>query len=363
MHSNVYVACVMHMFVCLLRLKLRLDIRSLLRCTYLCTLISVYYLAEPAPVAGQNRVGIGTNAPSVSAILEMSSVTQGFLPTRATDAQMQAIVTPTTSLITYNTTYNNYYYFDGTIWRPFLTATAAWQLLGNASTVSTLNFIGTTDSIDFLVQTSNLTRWGMTAHGFYGQGTVAPARPVEVIQDAPTNVHTYACRSKTIGYGVATGALGTVTTFGSVQAYKTGGPNYGSNLALQTVLGGYVGIATQAPKTHLDVNGDFATRTNAYTASSGTNNDIALPKYTYIRVTGPGGAFSVTGIAGGVSGKIVVLHNSTGNNMTITNDDASSIAGNRIYTQTGNIVTSGTGSVTIIYNTTAAHWIVMASTK
>lgn len=346
------------MFGCLLLKKMRIAAPLFFGRALLYALLFVLMLNTSQ---AQNRVAIGTLAPSTSAILDLTSTTQGFLPTRLTNAQMLAVASPLTSLITYNSTFNNFYYFDGTVWRPFVTAMAAWQLLGNNTTVASQNFIGTTDSIDFRVRTNNVTRWGMSAHGFYGQGTLAPARPVEVIQDAPTNVHTYACRSKTAGYGVATGALGTVTTFGSVQAYKTGGPNFGGDLGLQTLYGGYVGVKTQTPQTHLDINGDISTRINAYTASTGANNDIAIPAYTYIRITGPGGAFSITGIAGGVNGKIVVLHNSTGVAMTIANDNASSLAADRIYTQAGNILTTGTGTVTMIYNATAAHWIVIST--
>ncbi len=350
------------MLECLLPWKARFALRLLPNCAIACTIVFLLFLNVTTKTFAQNRVGIGTVAPSTSAILDMTSTTQGFLPTRLTDAQMLAVASPATSLITYNSTFNNYYYFDGTIWRPFLTAMAAWQLLGNASSVASQNFIGTTDSIDFRVRTNNTTRWGISAQGFYGQGTLAPINPVQVIQDAPTNVHTYACRSKTAGCGVATGALGTVTTFGSVQGYKTGGPNYGADLALETIYGGNVGVKTQTPQTNLDIDGDISTRVNALTAATGTNNNVVIPAYTYLRVTGPGGAFAITGIAGGVNGKLIVLHNSTGSVMTISNDNGSSSAGNRIYTQSGNIVTSGTGTVTMIYNATAAHWIVMAST-
>ncbi len=336
---------------------------SLSRKLTLISAITLYiFLASAIRLSAQNRVGIGTNAPSTSAILDMTSTTKGFLPTRVTFAQMTSIPAPATSLFVYNTSVNNYYYFDGSIWRPFLTGGVEWQLLGNAGTNPVTNYLGTSDNNDFRVRTNNNVVFCLTTAGFYGQGTNAPARPMEVIQDAPTNVHTYASRSRTAGYGVAMGALGTVTTFGSIQAYKTGGPNFGGDLALQTVYGGLVGIKTQAPKTHLDVNGDCSIRTNAYTASSGNNSDIVIPKYSYIRVVGPGGSFTISGIAGGLPGKVVVLHNSTGSNMTITNDDVASTAGNRIYTQNGNIVTSGTGSVTMIYNATANHWIVIAST-
>jgi len=61
------------------------------------------------------QVGIGTNAPEVSAVLDLSSTTQGFLPPRMTNAQMTAIATPTLGLMVYCTDCESQglYYYDG----------------------------------------------------------------------------------------------------------------------------------------------------------------------------------------------------------------------------------------------------------
>lgn len=49
------------------------------------------------------RVGIGTNTPHPSAILEIKNTTHGFLPPRMTKAQMDAIVNPSLGLVIYCT--------------------------------------------------------------------------------------------------------------------------------------------------------------------------------------------------------------------------------------------------------------------
>lgn len=50
----------------------------------------------------QAQVGIGTNTPNASAVLELSSTTKGFLPPRLEQAAIDAILTPPLGLVVYN---------------------------------------------------------------------------------------------------------------------------------------------------------------------------------------------------------------------------------------------------------------------
>ena len=61
------------------------------------------------------QVGIGTNTPEASSILELSSTSQGFMPPRMTYAQMKAIANPAEGLLLYCTDCapQGLYYFDG----------------------------------------------------------------------------------------------------------------------------------------------------------------------------------------------------------------------------------------------------------
>lgn len=52
------------------------------------------------------NVGIGTATPGASAILELSSTTKAFLPTRMTTGQRDDIVTPVNGMVLYNTSLN-----------------------------------------------------------------------------------------------------------------------------------------------------------------------------------------------------------------------------------------------------------------
>lgn len=67
---------------------------------------------------GQNNVGIGTNTPDASAILELSNTSKGLLVPRMTGAERVAIAAPANGLLVYDVTDNCFYYFkSGTGWQ------------------------------------------------------------------------------------------------------------------------------------------------------------------------------------------------------------------------------------------------------
>ena len=73
---------------------------------------------------------------SASAVLQANSTTKGFLPPRMTNAQRTAISSPATGLFLYDTTDNEYEYYNGTAW------TAIQSKLTNPVTgTGTTNFL------------------------------------------------------------------------------------------------------------------------------------------------------------------------------------------------------------------------------
>lgn len=62
------------------------------------------------------QVGIGTNSPAASSMLEVSSTTKGFLYPRMTNSQMSAISSPAAGLTIYNTDASALYCYNGTNW-------------------------------------------------------------------------------------------------------------------------------------------------------------------------------------------------------------------------------------------------------
>ena len=64
--------------------------------------------------AGSLGLGIGT--PDASAIIDITSTTKGILPPRMTTVQMNAIASPATGLMIYDTTTNQWMGYNGTSW-------------------------------------------------------------------------------------------------------------------------------------------------------------------------------------------------------------------------------------------------------
>ncbi|NBX81482.1 hypothetical protein EBQ90_00090, partial [bacterium] len=66
--------------------------------------------------ASGSSIGIGTASPHASAMLEVSSTTKGLLPPRMTTAQRNAITSPATGLIIYNSTTSQIEMYNGSGW-------------------------------------------------------------------------------------------------------------------------------------------------------------------------------------------------------------------------------------------------------
>ncbi len=62
-------------------------------------------------------VGVGNETPSTSAKLEISSTSKGFLPPRMSNTQMNAIASPATGLMVYNTSFKSPFFYNGSVWK------------------------------------------------------------------------------------------------------------------------------------------------------------------------------------------------------------------------------------------------------
>ncbi len=103
-------------------------------------------------INGKLRIGnTGSSflAPNSSSILDVTSTTKGILIPRLTTAQMNAIVSPLSGLLIWNTDSLMICSYNGTAWRKVFTGTNFWYNTGNTGTNNT-NFIGTVDSVHAL---------------------------------------------------------------------------------------------------------------------------------------------------------------------------------------------------------------------
>lgn len=67
-------------------------------------------------VSLKSQVAINTSSADASSILDISSSSKGLLIPRLTNTQMNAISTPATGLMVYNTTASALYYYNGRNW-------------------------------------------------------------------------------------------------------------------------------------------------------------------------------------------------------------------------------------------------------
>lgn len=126
-----------------------------------------------------------------------------------------------------------------------------------------------------------------------------------------------------------------------------------------------VGINTVDPKTTLDVNGAIALREGpALTLSNGINNDIDLgtQPFSFYRITGPTADFSISGLipASGADGQIVMLQNTTSQNMTILNQSGSSGTNQIFVPSDQDLLLRGINTtITLQYNASISKWTLL----
>ena len=110
-------------------------------------------------VVGAQGVAINSNgaSPDPSALLDVDAAAlvgtkRGLLIPRVSSTERLAIVAPATGLLVFDTTFLEFWFFDGLVWVP-LNNGRAWRLSGNAGTTAGTHFLGTTDAVrmDFRV--------------------------------------------------------------------------------------------------------------------------------------------------------------------------------------------------------------------
>lgn len=104
------------------------------------------------------------------------------------------------------------------------------------------------------------------------------------------------------------------------------------------------------------------------TLSNGDNNDVVLPVWnaiadgtSFVQLVGLTADYAITGIVPDFPGRVVTLLNRMSHTLTVRHNSASSAAGNRIDSQClSDIVVPNFGSITLRYDHTEGHWMVMS---
>jgi collagen type VII alpha len=179
------------------------------------------------------------------------------------------------------------------------------------------------------------------------------------LRNRNNSAHTYGVKVAIADTGTSARAYGVYSVVGrsTSSTVSTAGYFSGFNAYGLLVNRGFVGIGDTTPLVRLDLAGDFAMQEKDLTLSNGTNNNIAIDSNSYFIISGPTSAFTVTGFAGGVNGKVLVLYNASGYVMTIS-ELTGSTAANQINTGNGSLTVQDEGTVSFQYNPTMSKWVV-----
>ncbi len=138
----------------------------------------IFFVVEPIALFSQTNtfptsgsVGIGTLTPNTSAAIDIVSTTKGVLVPRMTKTQRNAIVTPATGLLIYQTNSTpGFYYFTGSAWVAISTLSTGWSITGNSGINPANNFIGTTDGNPLIFKVNNIKAGYLSTGGNVGFG-------------------------------------------------------------------------------------------------------------------------------------------------------------------------------------------------
>ena len=259
--------------------------------------VASFLILASSSLLAQN-IGINATgaAPDGSALLDISSVGSpnmgGLLIPRMTSTQRNSIASPATSLLLFNTTTDQFQYWDGANWQAFIPSGRTWSLDGNAGIDAFTDFIGTTDNQPLVFRTNSLERIRLSSAGFLGVGTTNPSRLLHLeennvlerigqlyvhqigIGDALMHIGVGNSRHYNIGIDNSDFDKLKIGTATSVDASSTG-------TLLTLATNGNLGLGTTAPSRLLDLQ---------------TNNTATTLGQLYVHQIGTGDALMHIGV-------------------------------------------------------------------
>ncbi len=139
------------------------------------------------------NVGVGLTNPDNSAILELSSTSQGFLLPRMTKNQMDLILNPTEGLIVYcsDCACKGFQYFDGTDWKDFkCESTASFSFGCSTPAILERSFsLNTGETLYAQVQIIGIVNGNVTLNAFSGNGFTINPQTLSIVANLTQTIN------------------------------------------------------------------------------------------------------------------------------------------------------------------------------
>lgn len=112
------------------------------------------FLANAFLTNAQN-IGIGTDSPHPSALLEIYSDSKGILVPSMRSGARNLISSPATGLLVFDKDTKSFWFWTGIVWQNISPLNSSWALPGNSGTSASTHFIGTTDNNSLMFKVNN----------------------------------------------------------------------------------------------------------------------------------------------------------------------------------------------------------------
>ena len=268
---------------------MNIHLRTIAFAIIICITANNSYAQNIFPANGS--AGIGTNTPNASALLDISSTTKGMLAPRMTKAQRDAIATPATGLLIFQTNSTpGLYFYSGAAWVPVSSAGANTALSNlNAITKVNVNLVPDSNKV------RNLGSTALSWKNIYYNGSLYSGNNRILngdITNANTTVGVYAGTSNT------TGSFNTASGYSALYATTTGSSNTATgNYALTTNTTGGSNTGTGVFSLYQNKTGSKNTAygINAHYSNTTANNNAAFGSYALRNTIGTGGFNTAVG--------------------------------------------------------------------
>ena len=239
--------------------------------------------------------------------------------------------------------------------------TGATGSIGNIGVTGSTGAIGSTGIVGLIGNTGATGSTGFTGDSGNTGSTGSTGSTGDIGFTGSTG---YTGITGPTGYTGSTGATGPVGCASTNYIMKSNGTNAICTVAPIFENGsGKVGIGNSSPNTRVDITGDIATRENHIVLSGNTDN-LSIGNSTFIRITGSTANYEITGFAGGVDGKILIIANNTSYSVKFKYADVGSLVANQlILYNSADVTVAQNGGVIFIYSAAISKWIMVGNSR